>query len=334
LPLAAIVLAGTVALAACGSSGSGSAKSSAGGGKAIRVGLVAETSGFNDRSFNHLALVGLQRAERQLGVKGRAISSGAVADYVPNLAALARQGYPLVIAVGFDMSQAVTNVAKRFPQTKFAIVDVSQASLTGKPANVVGLVFQQQQASFLAGYLSRLFVSGQKDKLGMVGGQSIPPVQSWMSGYKAGAEHADPRTTVESAFSQTFADQAPCKALAQNQLSAGAKVIFQIAGGCGLGTWDAVSHTPGTWFVGVDADQSYLGAQVLTTATKKVDVAVFQTIASAQKGALKTGVDRTFDLANDGVGLGRISPKVPAAVVRKVEAAKRDIIAGRLNAAQ
>jgi basic membrane protein A len=323
-----LIFAAALAVAACGSDGGGAAAS--GSAERVRVGLVAETSGFNDRSFNHLALVGLQRAEKELGVQGRAVSSGSVADYVPNLTALARQGYDLVIAVGFQMAEPVATVARSFPKTKFALVDVSQAALPGKPPNVLGLVFEQQQASFLAGYLSRLFIRGAHAKFGMIGGQSVPPVRSWMSGYEAGVKHVDPGAEVLSAFSQTFADPSPCKQLAGNQLGGGAKVVFQIAGGCGVGAFEAVRRSSGTWFVGVDADQSFLGPQVLTSALKKVDVAVYETIEAAKTGALETGSDRTFDLANDGVGLGRISPEVPAAVVKKVEAARRQIIDGKL----
>jgi basic membrane protein A len=326
LSLAVIVLAG------CGDDGADTGGAVAGdSGKRIRVGLVAETSGFNDRSFNHLALVGLERAEKELGIEGRAVSSGSVAEYVPNLTALARQDFDLVIAVGFQMSQAVTGVAKSFPDTQFALIDVSQASLEGKPANVIGLVFQQQEASFLAGYLARLFVDDADAKFGMIGGQSVPPVQSWMAGYEAGVKHADPAGQVLSAFSQTFADQAPCKQLADNQLAAGARVIFQIAGGCGLGVFEAVSRDAGSWFIGVDADQSYLGDQVLTSALKKVDVAVFETIAAAQDGTLETGTDREFDLANDGVGLGKVSPEVPADVIDKVDQVKQQIVDGKLT---
>jgi basic membrane protein A len=341
LAIIGVLGACVLGLAACGSSGdddsdgNGSSSSSgSGSGTAIKVGLVAETSGFNDRSFNHLALTGLKRAESELGVEGRPVSSGSVADYVPNLTSLARQDYDLVIAVGFQMAEPVSTVAKSFPETKFALVDVSQSALAGKPANVVGLVFQQQQASFLAGYLSRLFLNESATKLGMIGGQSIPPVQSWMSGYKQGAEHANAETDVLSAFSQTFADQAPCKQLADNQLAEGARVIFQIAGGCGLGVFEAVRRNPGTWFVGVDADQSHLGDQVLTSALKKVDNAVFGVIEAAGKGKLKTGVDQDFDLANDGVGLGKISSKVPPSVVEKVNRAKQQIIDGELTLGQ
>lgn len=326
-------------LAACGSDSdegsSGNGSASAGGSDTpLKVGLVAETSGFNDRSFNHLALVGLKRAEKELGVEGRAISSGSVADYVPNLTSLARQDYDLVIAVGFNMAEPLGTVAKSFPNTKFAIVDVSQADLPGKPTNAVGLVFQQQQASFLAGYLSRLFLDDPATKLGTIGGQSIPPVQSWMDGYKQGAQEADPKTEVLSAFSQTFSDQAPCKQLADNQLADGAKVVFEVAGGCGLGVFEAVRRNPGTWFIGVDADWSYLGKQVLTSALKKVDNAVFETIEATDRDKLKTGTDREYDLANDGVGLGKVSPQVPPSVVDKVDSAKQQIIDGQLTPGQ
>jgi basic membrane protein A len=320
-------------LSACGSSSSSSGGGSPSSGE-VQIGLVAETAGFNDRSFNSLALKGLKQAESQLGVGGRALSSATVADYVPNLTSLAREGDNPVIAVGFQMADAVATVAKSFPETDFAIIDVSQSEVAEKPANVLGLVFEQAQASYLAGYLSAEFLKGSGVKYGMIGGEAVPPVQSWMTGYREGIEHANPNAEILSAFSQTFADQAPCKALAENQVDEGAKVIFQIAGGCGFGVYAAVRNDPGVWYVGVDADQSYLGEHVLTSAVKHVENAVFEVAKSAQEGKLKTGTDRRFDLANNGVGLGPVSPKVPAAIVKKVEAVKKEILNGQITPGQ
>ena len=125
-------------------------------GKTLRVGLVTDVGQLNDRGFNQLAFQGLQRAERELGVEGRVLESTSRRRYVPNHASLAEQGYDLVIGVGFAQGDAVAKVAKQFPDTKFVIIDVDQASLPGKPANVVGLLFKEQEVGYLAGYLAAL----------------------------------------------------------------------------------------------------------------------------------------------------------------------------------
>ena len=154
---------------------------------AIKVGLVTDIGGLNDRSFNQLANEGLERAKSELGVEGRVLTSKSDADYVPNLSSLAQQKYDLVIGVGFLMSDAVNTVAKKFPDTKFAIIDFPQAGLKDKPTNVRGLLFKENEAGYLAGYPAALAV---KDKGGdqvfsSVGGQKIPPVDSYIAGYQA-----------------------------------------------------------------------------------------------------------------------------------------------------
>src|SRR5205807_911771 len=121
-------------------------------GKAIKVGLVTDIGGLNDKSFNHLAYVGLQRAESQLGIQGRVLESHSNADYIPNLSTLAQQNYDLVIGVGFLMSDAVDTVATKFPKVNFAIIDFPNVALKHKPTNVRGLVFKEQEAGYLVGY--------------------------------------------------------------------------------------------------------------------------------------------------------------------------------------
>ena len=122
----------------------------------LKVGLVADAGQLNDNGFNELAFNGLKRAERELGITGRVVEANSAADYVPNMSTLARQGYDLIIGVGFAQGDAVAATAKRFPNTNFAIVDVDQSSLKGKPANVQGLLFREEQVGYLVGYLGAL----------------------------------------------------------------------------------------------------------------------------------------------------------------------------------
>jgi basic membrane protein A and related proteins len=337
VPFAALLCVGALVAAGCGSS---SSSSSSGGGssstatpaaKKIKVGLVTDIGGLNDRSFNQLANQGVQQAKSQLGADVRVLTSKSNADYVPNLSRLAQQKYDLVIGVGFLMADAMDTVASKFPSTKFAIIDVDATGLKHKPTNVAGLLFKEQQSGYLAGYLAGLYVKakGGKQVIGSVGGQKIPPVDHYIAGYQAGAKAADSGIQTLNAYSQDFVDQAKCKELALNQIAQGAQVVFQVAGQCGLGVLDAAKEK-GVQGIGVDADQSYLGPQVLTSAIKKVDVAVFDTVKAAQGGQFKGGADQTFDLTNDGAGIGKISP-TGQPYASKVDAVAAKIKSGAIS---
>jgi basic membrane protein A len=344
----ALVAALTLVVVGCGSSGNGNAAktttaagvagaSTSKAGGTLRVGLVTDIGGLNDRSFNHLSYVGLQRAESQLGIQGRVLTSKSNSDYVPNLATLAKQHYDLVIAVGFLMADAIDTVAGRYPDTHFAIIDYPWSALKSKPKNVVGLVFKQEQGGYLAGYLAGLI---QKQKgfprtkpanvVATVGGQKIPPVTSYIAGFQAGAKAADPGVKTLNDYSNDFVDQSKCKEIALQQIAQGADVVMQVAGGCGLGALDA-AREKGVWGIGADADQAYLGAFILTSALKKVDVSVFTVSQQVKNGSFKGGRDLTFDVANGGVGIGKMSPKVPPALVAKVKAVQKKIASGAIN---
>jgi basic membrane protein A len=289
---------------------------------ALKVGLVADAGELNDNGFNELAYNGLKRAERELGIKGRVVEANSAADYVPNMTTLARQGYDLIIGVGFAQGDAIAAAAKRFPDTNFAIVDVDQASLKGKPANVQGLLFREQQVGYLVGYLAALTARrAGAESISAVGGFKEPPVDRYIAGYRAGADAAVPGTKVTWGYSQDWEDQAKCKEMALNQIAAGSKVVFQVAGGCGLGALSAAQDER-VWGIGVDADQSFLGPHVLTSALKGVDSAVFLTIKALQDGTFKGGKNVDFGIDQDGVGLGKVSPKAnkqDVAATQKVE---------------
>jgi len=315
--IAAIGAAGILIFAAgCGSdddNDSGSASSgttstaAAPAKKAVKVGLVTDIGGLNDRSFNSLANKGLEDAKAQLGATTRVLTSKSNADYVPNLSTLAQQKYDLVVGVGFLMADAVGTVAKKFPDTKFAVIDVDATGLKGKPANVEGLLFKEQQSGYLAGYLAGLYAKDNNiTTISSVGGQKIPPVDHYIAGYQAGAKAANPSIKTLNGYSQDFVDQAKCKEIALSQIARGSGVVFQVAGQCGLGALDAAKEK-GKQGVGVDADQAYLGDHILTSAVKKVDVAVFDTVKQVQDDKFTGGVNTTFEVANDGAGIGKVS---------------------------
>jgi basic membrane protein A and related proteins len=298
----------------------------------LQVGLITDLGQLDDDGFNELAFRGLQRAEDELGIKGRVVESASAADYIPNMTSLARQGYDLIIGVGFAQGDAIGKAAQRFPDTKFAIIDVDQAFVPGKPANVQGLLFREEEVGYLVGYLAGLQEKRREgpDLISAVGGFKEPPVDRFIAGYKAGAEEAAPDIDVFWDYSNDWDDQAKCKELALNQIQRGSGVIFQVAGGCGLGALNAAGERE-RWGIGVDADQSHLGDHILTSAQKGVDAAVFLTIKSVLDGDWEGGGNSTFGLKEEGVGLGTVSESVPAEDVERVEAIKDQIAAGEIS---
>ena len=183
--------------------------------------LVTDIGGLNDKSFNHLAYVGLQHAQKR-GIKGRVIQSKSPADYIPNLQACVKSGAGITIGVGFLMTDAMDAVATSYPSNKFAIVDVDVTSMKHKPKNVQGLLFKEQEAGYLVGYAAGLYAkSTGGEAVGSVGGLKIPPVDRYIAGYQYGAKKAFPGIKVLNDYSQDFVAQAKCKEKALNQIAQG-----------------------------------------------------------------------------------------------------------------
>jgi basic membrane protein A and related proteins len=313
--LLALVAALMLGIAACGDdddddgggNGGGGGDQAAQEGESIKAGVVTDIGGLNDRSFNALANAGIKRAAEELGIEERVLISKSQGDYVPNLTTLAQQQYDLIVPVGFLMADATNTVASKLPNVNFAIVDFSATALKDKPKNVQGLLFKENEAGYLAGNLAGLWAKDNNAKVvSTVGGQKIPPVDAYIAGFQAGAKKAFPGIKTLNGYSQDFVDQAKCKEIALDQIAKGSKVVFQVAGGCGLGALDAAKEK-GVQGIGVDADQAYLGDHILTSALKKVDVAVYNAIKRAQEGQFEGGTDVIATVENGGVGLGKIS---------------------------
>jgi basic membrane protein A len=338
--LAALLL--VVGAAACGGDdeGDGAAGTTETQAEALRAGLVSDVGRFNDKSFNQSALEGLNRAADELGAEKRAIESRAAGDYVPNLSSLARQAYDVTIGVGFLMAEGVNTVARRFPNANFAIVDYSVMAPpftdpdknVETPTNVRGLTFATNENSYLIGCMAAMVVqkAGGQQVISAVGGLNIPTVSIFIAAYQEGAKACNPSIKVLIGFSQDFVDQAKCKEIALNQIAQGSQVVFQVAGGCGLGALDAAKQK-GKWGIGVDKDQSDLGPHILTSAVKRVDVSVFETIEAAQDGTFEGGTDAVFNLENEGVAIGKTSDKVTQDILDKVDALKQQIISGEIT---
>ncbi|MGH2994863.1 MAG: BMP family lipoprotein [Gaiellaceae bacterium] len=331
--LLALVLTLVLAAAAAGCGGDDEAETTpadTGAGtepaaEAIQVGLVTDIGGLNDRGFNSLANQGLEDAKSQLGVEGRVLESKSDADYIPNLSELGEGGFDLIISVGFLMTDATAQAAPEFADAKFAIVD---SAFDPAIPNAQGLLFKEQETGCLVGVVGALM--SESGTISTVGGQKIPPVDRFIAGYQACAKEVRPDIQLLNAYSQEFVDQAPCKEIALDQISKGSDVVFQVAGGCGLGALDAAKHE-GVWGIGVDADQAFLGDHILTSALKRVDVAVFKTIEAVQNGTFAGAGVTSFGLAEEGVGLGKVSPEVPQEILDQVEAIQQRILSGELQ---
>jgi basic membrane protein A and related proteins len=325
--LAALV---AVLLTAVGFVSSGTAAPQA----TFKAGLVSDVGRFNDKGFNQNQLTGMKLAAKQLKIQYRAVESRSAGDYLPNMASLARSGFNIVISAGFLLADATEAVASQFPNTKFAITDYSSANFKTHPSNIEGLTYATQQNSYLIGCLAAHVAQARgKKAISVVGGLKIPPVDTFLAGYKAGAQKCVAGTTVQIDYSQDFIDQAKCKSLAQNQIDAGSQVVFAVAGPCGLGALDAAKER-GRFGVGVDVDQSYLGSHILTSAVKRVDTGIFLAVKGAKSGkGYKAGGDLVFNLKNGGVALGKMSKKakIKKAWLTQINTLKKQIIAGKLK---
>jgi basic membrane protein A len=300
--------------------------------------LVSDIGKFTDKGFNQNQLKGLNTAKSKLGVTALPLQSNSTSDYAPNFNTAIRKGAKLVIAAGFLLADTEATYAKKFPSVNFAITDytVHIPPFSDKKGNVLfknveGLTYAANESGCLVGVLAAK--QAQKDgakTIGAVGGLKIPPVDIWIAGYKFCAKKVVPGIKVLVQYSQDFVATDKCKTVATNEISQGADVLFQVAGGCGLGTLKAADDA-GKWGIGVDVDQYNDAKRVLTSGVKRVDTGVFDAIQQASAGKFQGGSDLVFDLKNGGMGIGRINPSVPSSWVKLMNSYKAKIIAGTLK---
>jgi basic membrane protein A len=302
------------AVACGGTTGGGSSPAA----KQYKIGLVTDIGGLNDKSFNHLADLGLENAKKDFNIKGDVIESKTGDEYVPNLTHFASANYDLVIGVGFLMAEAVGTVSGQFPNVHFAIIDGAGTDSKGNDlmhTNVESLYFKEQDAGAMVGVMAGWLEKNGKAKknqhvIGAVGGISIPPVNHYIAGYKWAAKMEDPSIKVLVGYSNDFTDPAKCKGVATSQINQGADVLFQVAGGCGLGVLQGAGQA-GVYSIGVDADQKDADPSVIASALKKVDVATYTAIKGVVNSNFQSGA-LTFSIANDGAGYALDNFTVPA----------------------
>ena len=309
---AALLLATGLALAACASDeNGGSAGGNGGGDHELKVGLAFDTGGRGDRSFNDSAVAGLEAAVKEHRGEFRDLSPNAEgSNRAELLTQLADGGYDPVIAVGFAYGEVIGDVVEQHPDTTFAIIDSSVEEIGAD--NLTGLLFAEEEGSFLAGVAAAL--KTETNHIGFVGGVESPLIEKFEAGYVAGAKEVKPDIRVDTQYLSPagdfsgFSDPAKGQIAAQGMYDAGADIVYQAAGGSGLGVFQAAAAS-GKRAIGVDSDQYQtvddpaLQAVIMTSMLKRVDNAVQAFIGDFAAGEVKGGEDVVNDLSTEGVGL-------------------------------
>lgn len=297
----------------------------------VRVGLVFDRGGRDDKSFNSSAYQGAMDAEKKIaGVSVKYVEAPDDNAFESLLRSFARKNFDLIIGIGFAQAEAVGKIAKQFPEKKFAIVDAEV-----KQPNVRSLLFEEHEGSYLVGAIAASVAKG--NTIGFVGGMDIPLIRRFEKGYIAGAKAVKPGAKVISNFvgvtGEAWNNPPKAKELAVSQYNAGAEVVFSAAGASGMGIFDAAEEKK-KFAIGVDSNQNWVKpGLILTSMLKRVDSAVYDTIEETSKGKFSGGVKR-FGLANSGIdySIDEHNKKlIPSAVIQKINAMKKDIIAGKIQ---
>ncbi len=303
-------------------------------GTGIRVGLVFDVGGKNDKSFNESAWRGLERVRTELGVDVQYIEPTEGADRESALRSLAARGVDLVIGVGFIFGPDLERLAVQFPNVKFAGIDYSPSPDARSLPNLAGLAFREHEGSFVVGAIAGLLTHTKI--VGFVGGMKIPLIRKFEAGYEAGVHYVCPRCRVLGAYAGTepkaFADPSLGEELASAQFSNGADVIFHAAGKTGDGVFAAAKNHGGR-AIGVDSDQyEAMPCCVVTSMVKRVDVAVVDITKDLIAGKFRGGIHE-LGLAEDGVAFvadDRNRHLLPPEVVQQARAIAEQIIAGKI----
>lgn len=297
---------------------------------ALKVALVLDKGGKDDKSFNSAAYLGSKKAEKDLKIELKFVEATDLNALENFHRSFARKGFDLVIGIGFAQQDAVKKVAAQFPNVKFAVVDGEVNA-----PNVRSLLFQEHEGAFVVGAIAAL--KSKTAKVGFIGGMDIPLIRRFAMGYKAGVLHANPKATVIENYigstGEAWNNPAKAKELALSQISAGADVLFVAAGASGAGAFDAVEEKK-KFGIGVDSNQNWMKPGfILTSMMKRVDVAVYDTIAQTLNGKFAPGVVR-FGLKDEGVDYaldkdneGILDP----AIRQKANDIKSQIISGKIK---
>ncbi|GAA4527956.1 MULTISPECIES: BMP family lipoprotein [Nonomuraea] len=344
--LATGTLAGAMlmAAAACGGSGSGGEttastapsadSSSAPAGGALKVGLAFDIGGRGDKSFNDAAYAGLEKAKAELGAEIKELSPASDGSNRGELLTqLADAGYNPIIGVGFAYGEDIKKAAEEYPEIQFAVVD-SASNAT----NVTGLLFAEEQGSYLAGVAAAL--KAESGHVGFVGGVENDLIKKFQAGFEAGVKSVKSDAKIDVTYLTPDGDftgfRAPDKGkvAAEKMYQDGAEIVYHASGDSGLGVFQAAAAAKKK-AIGVDSDQrqtvkeTNLQEVIMTSMLKRVDVGVFEFVKAFQGGA-KGGTDVIYDLKVDGVGLSTTGGEIDD-IADKIEAAQKDIVDGKIT---
>ncbi|HEY4333796.1 MAG TPA: BMP family ABC transporter substrate-binding protein [Ilumatobacteraceae bacterium] len=315
-----------------GTSTAGSTAGTAANGKALSWTMVTDQAGLGDKGFNDLAYAGIQKAAADLGGKAQAIESSEQAQYVPNLEQSVDDGASMTVGVGFLLTDALVQVATEKPNAKFVSIDSDVLDADGKPIpNVASVTFKENEAAYLAGIIAGK--TTKANKIGFVGGLEIPPVVRFLKGFQAGLASVNPAATVSIAYVGGFTDPVKTKSLAAADYDAGADIVFEVAGGGGLGAYEeAKARGKGFWVIGTDTCKEALAPDnFLTSATKDVSGAVFKEAQAVANGTFKGG-QISLGLKDGGVGVCQDNfASLPADVQAAVKTATTAVSDGTIT---
>ena len=307
----------TTLLVGCSGKNDNAGKDSASD-KVYTIGMITDTGGVNDESFNQSTWEGLQKAEKKFGsdkVKVKYLESTKDADYVPNIETFVEEDLDLIIGVGYKIAGAIEEAAKNYPEKEFAIVDHAYEK---QPENVTSLVYEDNTSSYLAGLIAGKMT--ETNKVAFISGMESAVLARFQYGYMAGVKAANPDCEVVVRCANSFNDAALGKSIANQMHKDGADVIFTAAGAVGTGAIEAAKEN-GKMAIGVDTDQNALAPNnVITSAVKNIDVSVIDLIGKLIDGNYKGGEVVTNTLASGGVGIAATTDKnVPEDILKYVD---------------
>lgn len=295
-------------------------------GSELSVGMITDTGGLGDQSFNDSAYQGLKEAEDEFGVKVSVLESSTADDYGPNLTSFAEKKSDLIIGVGFLFETAMKTAADQFPDQKFAIVD---SGIPEGTTNVASLNFAEHEGSFLVGVIAGL--KTETNKIGFIGGIESTLIKKFEIGFRAGVKAVNPEAEVFVDYAGAFDNMSLGKELGLAQNQRGADVIFHAAGGTGIGMIQAAEEK-GFWAIGVDQDQSHLAEKnVLCSMIKKVDVAT-KTVTEAVVDGKFQGKSYYFNLKNKGVDYSDNAENLSQELKDAADTYKKAIVDGTIKA--
>ncbi len=288
----------------------------------ISFGMVTDTGGLGDKSFNDSAWAGIEKAGTELGVKPVVLQSTKQEDYEPNLGNMS-QSVDLTIGVGFLFENAMNAVADQYPDKKFGVIDTEV-----KKPNVMSVLFKENEGSFLVGVIAGL--TTKSNVVGFVGGMELPTIQKFEAGFRAGVLSVKPDAKILVNYTGVFDNPDKGKEVALAQYANKADVIYHASGACGIGVIGAADEK-GFWAIGVDQDQASVSTKnkVLASMIKRVDTGTYTMIMALQNGTFK-GETLTLGLKEEGVGYSDNGNNVPADVKAVVEKYQQAVIDGTI----